>query len=102
MATITVLKTLQKLKEEQEEKQRAIEEKQAPKIGRSARVFMLRKLPSFPWVAFNPHAGKQGQIISEKKNDDGIEYTVRFQNKGQPCWDYYPANSIEILSETKK
>ena len=105
MATITVLKTLQKLKEEQEEKQRAIEEKQAPKIGRSARVRFFHWLPPFfgiiPRMKFNPNALRQGQIIGEKKKDDGMESTIRFQNGGQPYWDYYPADAIEILPQTK-
>lgn len=102
MATITILKTLQRLREEQEEKQRTLEEEQASKIGRQARILLLRKLPSFPWITFNPHAWEKGKIIGETERGDGTEYTVRFQNGGQPCWDYYPAYAVKILPETKK
>ena len=105
MSTVTAIKVFKRLREEQEKEQRAREEERATKIGRSARVRLFRQLPLLlgiiPRVKFNPHAWRKGKIISENLRADGMEYTVRFENGSQPCWDYYPASAIKILPETK-
>lgn len=103
-ATFFELETLRRIKKEQDKERVAREEDLATKIGRSARVRLFHWLPPFlgiiPRVKFNPHAWKQGKIISETEHGAGMEYTIRFQID-QPYWDYYPANAIEILPETK-
>lgn len=103
-AEIRYLRALRTHRKEQEKEQRAREEERAPKIGRSARVRLFHWLPAIlgviPRIKFNPNALRRGQIIGEKKNDDGMEYTVRFQTS-QPYWDIYPEDAIKILPETK-
>ena len=96
-ATITELKILRRLRKEQDKEH-------ISKIGRQVRVPLFYWLPPFLWIIprikFNRNAFKEGKVISESENRDGMEYTVIFQTS-QPYWEIYPANAIEILPETK-